>query len=71
MPRTPGIESLLEALLAGDVEFIVVGGAAGLLQGAPLATHDLDIVHRRTEENVARLLAELIATLEERLRGRS
>jgi hypothetical protein len=37
------------------VEFIVVGGAAAVLHGAPITTEDLDIVHRRTSENVSRL----------------
>jgi hypothetical protein len=37
----------------------VVGMAGGILQGAPAITLDLDIVHRRTPENVARLLTVL------------
>jgi hypothetical protein len=43
------------------VEFIVVGGAAAVLHGAPITTQDLDIVHRRTPENVQRLLSALQA----------
>lgn len=39
----------------------MVGGMAGVLQGAPILTEDLDIVHRRTSENVARLLSWLLA----------
>jgi hypothetical protein len=50
---------ILRALVQNDVEFIVVGMTAGVLQGAPVSTLDLDIVHRRTPENVARLLAVL------------
>ncbi|HEY0992387.1 MAG TPA: hypothetical protein VGD80_35285 [Kofleriaceae bacterium] len=42
------------------MEFIVVGGAAAVLQGAPITTRDLDIVHRRTPENVARLLEVML-----------
>jgi hypothetical protein len=38
-------------LVAHDVEFIVVGGVAAVLQGAPVVTFDLDILHRRTPEN--------------------
>lgn len=45
------------------MEFIVVGGGAAVLQGAPTMTLDLDIVHRRTSENVSRLL-QLLAGLE-------
>jgi hypothetical protein len=50
---------LLRVLTAHGVEFILVGGLAAVLQGAPIITGDLDIVHRRTPENVNRLLAAL------------
>ena len=36
-----------------------MGMAAAVLQGAPLLTEDIDVVHRRTPENVARLLRVL------------
>jgi hypothetical protein len=49
----------LRVLAQHQVEFIVVGMAAGILQGVPLTTLDVDIVHHRTRENVARLLAAL------------
>ena len=51
----------LRVLAQHQVEFIVVGMAAGVLQGVPLTTLDVDIVHRRTRENVGRLLAALTA----------
>jgi len=50
---------ILRRLAAGHVELIVVGMAAGVLRGAPVTTVDLDIVHRRHPENVARLLRVL------------
>jgi hypothetical protein len=50
---------ILRLLAEGDVEFVVVGMTAGVLQGAPVTTVDLDVVHRRTRENVARLLRVL------------
>ena len=50
---------ILRRLAAGQVELIVVGMAAGVLRGAPVTTVDLDIVHRRHPENVARLLRVL------------
>jgi hypothetical protein len=50
---------ILSRLVAANVEFIVVGMAAGVLRGAPVTTVDLDIVHRREAENVLRLLAVL------------
>ncbi len=58
-PKTADLEALLEALVNGGVEFVVVGGVAAVLHGAPVTTLDLDIVHNRTEENVCRLLIVL------------
>ena len=42
----------IRALVRGDVEFVVVGMAAAILQGTPSLTLDLDIVHKRTPEEV-------------------
>jgi hypothetical protein len=50
---------ILDALTARGVDFIVVGGIGAALQGAPVVTFDLDIVHSRKPENVKRLLAAL------------
>jgi hypothetical protein len=47
---------ILRLLAASEVEFIVVGMAAGVLRGAPVATVDFAIVHRRDATNVSRLL---------------
>lgn len=52
---------ILELLAEHEVEFIVVGMTAGILHGAPVTTVDLDVVHRRTPGNVARLLRALEA----------
>lgn len=54
-PKEADIAELIRALVEARVEFIVVGGAAALIHGVPLTTEDLDIVHRRTPENVARV----------------
>lgn len=59
MPRHPkaaDFTALLARLCDARIEFIIVGGVAAVIQGAPMTTNDLDIVHRRTPENVARLL---------------
>jgi hypothetical protein len=50
---------LLQLLVDREVEFIVVGMTAGVLAGAPVTTLDVDIVHRRSPENVDRLLGAL------------
>jgi hypothetical protein len=68
---SPNLESLLATLASSDVEFIVVGLLAAVAQGAPVSTHDLDIVHRRTPDNVARLVDVLVNKLDARYRGRT
>jgi predicted nucleotidyltransferase len=50
---------LLMALAEGGVEFIVVGGVAAAAHGAARTTLDLDVVYRRTSENIAKLVAAL------------
>jgi hypothetical protein len=49
----------LVVLAAHDVEFILVGVLSAVMQGAPVTTFDVDVVHRRTPENVDRLLVAL------------
>ena len=61
MAEGADLTTLLERLLAADIEFVLVGGLAAVVQGAPVTTFDIDIVHRRTTENVDRLLAFLAA----------
>jgi hypothetical protein len=62
-PSAADLPALLAELSDARIEFIIVGGAAAVIQGAPITTNDLDIVHRRTPENVARLL-ELVLRLD-------
>ncbi len=50
---------LLQTLDERRIELVVIGMGAAVLQGAPAQTFDLDVVHARTEENVARILAWL------------
>jgi hypothetical protein len=52
-------ERLLRTLVEHRVEFVVVGGVSAALQGAPILTLDLDIVHRRDPGNIERLLKAL------------
>ena len=51
----------LRMLREGGVEFVIVGGIAAVLNGAPINTFDLDIVPARDERNVANLLHVLDA----------
>lgn len=66
-PEEADLESLLDALGRAGVEFIVVGGAAAVLHGAPVATQDLDIVPRTDAKNIDRLMA-LLTELDARVR---
>ena len=50
---------VLRVLLAHEINFIVVGGVSAVLQGAPITTFDLDLVHSRESENIERLLRAL------------
>lgn len=50
---------LLQALIDGRVEFIIVGGLAATIHGSSRVTQDIDIVYRRSDENIARLVAAL------------
>jgi hypothetical protein len=55
----PSFRAALEVLVRQDVEFVVVGGVAAVLNGAPISTFDLDIVHARTSTNIDRLMSAL------------
>jgi len=57
--KTPRVAAIFRALRDRQVEFVVVGGVAAVLAGAPFNTLDLDIVHNTDAENVNRLLAAL------------
>lgn len=59
-PDQADLSALISALVEADIEFIVVGGAAAVLHGAPISTLDLDIVPRRSPENISRLEALLL-----------
>jgi predicted nucleotidyltransferase len=50
---------VLRVLIAHEINFIVVGGVCAVLQGAPVTTFDLDLVHSRESANVERLLRAL------------
>jgi hypothetical protein len=52
---------LLRALAEAGVEFIIVGGAAATAHGSALLTLDLDVVYRRSPQNIERVAAALAA----------
>ncbi len=57
--RSDDLATLLERLVEAGVNLVVVGGVAAVSQGAPVTTFDLDVVHRRTVENVRRIIQVL------------
>lgn len=59
---------MIQALCEGKIEFILIGGFAANLHGAPRGTVDLDLVYRRTDDNLRRLV-ETIRPLNPYLRG--
>lgn len=52
-------DKLLPVLIGEGVEFIIVGGAAATAHGSTRLTQDLDIVYRRTKDNIALLVRAL------------
>ncbi len=66
-PETTDFERVLRALHAEGVEFILIGGLAAVVWGASQFTRDVDIVYRRTPDNLQRL-ARALAPLSPYLR---
>jgi len=60
IPETPlQANPLLRALANHGVDFVVVGGMAGLAHGSAYPTYDLDIAYALDRENIARLVKAL------------
>jgi hypothetical protein len=51
--------ALLHALADQQVEYIIVEGVAAAIHGSARATYDLDVVYRRTPDNIARIVSAL------------
>lgn len=62
------LRKLLEVLDRHAVDFIVIGGIAGVVHGSAYPTYDFDVLYARDEQNVERMAAALIE-LEVTLRG--
>lgn len=53
------LRALLETLLLHKIDFVLVGGFAGVVHGSTMVTQDLDICAAITEESVAQLRSSL------------
>lgn len=53
------LRPLLEALNRQGVDFVVVGGVAGLIHGSSFPTYDFDIAYARDANNLRRLATAL------------
>ena len=62
------IERAVSALCSAGVEFVVIGGVAGILHGGAMVTFDLDICYSRTTKNLHRL-ANALGPFHPRPRG--
>lgn len=62
------LERFLAAMDAHQVECVIIGGIAARVHGSARITQDVDIVYRRTHENVTRLVRAL-APFKPYLRG--
>ena len=56
---TPSFREILEVLNHHQVEYIVVGGVAAVIHGAPATTFDLDTLVRLNQANAERLAGAL------------
>jgi hypothetical protein len=54
------LNRLIARLCDADVEFVIVGGFAGVLHGSTLVTRDLDVCALLSHENVAKLRRNLV-----------
>lgn len=67
-PKAPNLRELLKPLTDHGVDFVVVGGMAGIAYGSNYPSFDLDVAYARDRANIGRL----VKALEEigvRLRG--
>ena len=61
-------KSMLRALLDHRVDFVVIGGLAGMARGSSYPSYDLDVAYAREEQNLERL-AEALRELRATVRG--
>jgi hypothetical protein len=58
-PKAPDVRKLLEPLVRHAVDFVLIGGMAGIAQGSTYPSYDVDIVYAHNKANIRRLVAAL------------
>ena len=59
MPPEFQPKPILRTLLEHDVDFVLIGGLAGIVHGSSYPSYDVDIAYARDSENLKRLAAAL------------
>ncbi len=67
-PAAPDLGALLRPLVAAGVDFVVIGGMAGVAHGSSYPSFDLDVAYSRERANLERLV-EVLRGLDVTLRG--
>ena len=58
-PKAPDLRSLLGRLVSHGVDFVLIGGMAGIARGSNYPSFDLDVAYARDKANVKRVVAAL------------
>ncbi len=66
--KAPEFRRLLGPLIEHGVDFVLIGGQAGISHGSTYPSYDLDVIYARDRDNVTRLVAAL-QEIGVRLRG--
>jgi len=67
-PKAPDLRRLLGSLVEHGVDFVLIGGMAGIARGSNYPSFDLDVAYSRDKANVKRLVSAL-KEIGVRLRG--
>lgn len=58
-PKAPDLRRLLGPLVKNGVDFVLIGGMAGIARGSNYPSYDLDVAYARDKANVKRLVSAL------------
>jgi hypothetical protein len=58
-PGPPDLRALLTPLVRHGVDFVLVGGMAGLSHGSSYPSYDVDVIYARDQDNIVRLVEAL------------